>query len=81
MKRALVVTVVGGACWLADRIMCQQVQAVQLHAWWHVLTAIALHEAFSIAAALHLSRDDQRVRKVSIDRLQLFLLVGVFVFV
>ena len=65
VRRAILLTAIGGVCWLADRLCCDQLQAInipifghpQLHASWHVFTGIALWEMFCITAALHLCRD------------------------
>lgn len=43
----------GGVAWVIDRLACTHIPSqfnFQLHAWWHVGGAIALHEAFSVAA-------------------------------
>jgi dihydroceramidase len=45
----------GALAWLADRLACPALQALplgnpQLHAWWHLAGALALHEAFAAAA-------------------------------
>ena len=41
---------IGALCWLLDRLLCPQLQGAQLHAWWHVLTAVTLHESYAVAA-------------------------------
>jgi dihydroceramidase len=33
--------IMGASCWLADQLLCEQVQQYQLHAWWHFFTAFA----------------------------------------
>jgi len=33
-------------CWLLDQTLCSYVVAYQLHAWWHVLTGIAIGQGF-----------------------------------
>lgn len=47
----------GALAWLVDRSLCSVVSAwrvnPQLHAWWHVLGAVALHEACACAALVH----------------------------
>ncbi len=50
--------VVGAACWLADRLLCDALSTAlplnpQLHAWWHVLGAVCLHEALACLGAAH----------------------------
>jgi hypothetical protein len=50
----------GAAAWLIDRTACPWLPAAlnpQLHAWWHVLGALALHEAFAAAALAGLVLD------------------------
>ena len=67
---AALMGLLGFACWLVDRLACGALEAMhghtglgnpQLHAWWHVLTALALHEAFYVAAvaALHRAHSQQ----------------------
>ena len=57
--RAAVLGAAGFGCWLVDRVGCGAVLAAtrrwglpnpQLHAWWHLLTGAALHEAFYVSA-------------------------------
>ena len=48
----------GAACWLADRLLCSFLSDSlplnpQLHAWWHVLGAVCLHEALACLGAAH----------------------------
>ena len=48
----------GAACWLADRLLCSFLSDAlpinpQLHAWWHVLGAVCLHEALACLGAAH----------------------------
>ena len=33
----------GSICWLLDKLFCEYVKPYHLHAWWHVLTSIALY--------------------------------------
>ena len=61
VKRTLLLALIGGVCWLLDRLACEQLSQfrfgyVQLHAWWHVFTGLALHEVFVLTAALHMFR-------------------------
>ena len=68
VNRTLLLALLGGVCWLLDRLACEQLSKfrfgyVQLHAWWHVFTGLALHEIFVLAAALHM----YRYRKVKTD--------------
>ena len=45
----------GFGCWLVDRLACDLVgQVPQLHAWWHLLVSLALHEALVCSTALAL---------------------------
>ena len=32
----------GTICWLADQFLCQYVKSYQMHAWWHLLTSLAI---------------------------------------
>lgn len=54
---AAVFFVLGFGVWLVDQRECSSVQAWQLHAWWHVLTALSAHYTFvwvvAIDAELH----------------------------
>jgi dihydroceramidase len=62
LARGLFLTIAGAACWVVDRLGCDTVVAAasplignpQLHAWWHVLIGLAIHQAFVLAAAIHL---------------------------
>ncbi|KAF0713160.1 Aste57867_4490 [Aphanomyces stellatus] len=49
VHRAAMVTVGGFFCWLLDRVGCHVVSPMnpQLHAWWHLATAVALHYGFT----------------------------------
>jgi dihydroceramidase len=47
-------TVAGFACWLLDRLACDAVGAAQLHAWWHLCTALALWWGFKAISMVHL---------------------------
>ena len=49
---ALICAALGGVAWVIDRIICPTTLLFnpQLHAWWHIGGAIALHEAFNAAA-------------------------------
>ena len=63
--RAAVLGSAGFGCWLVDRVGCGALLAVtrrwgvpnpQLHAFWHLLTGAALHEAFFVNAVSALVR-------------------------
>ncbi|KAF0699736.1 Aste57867_9705 [Aphanomyces stellatus] len=49
---AALATAAGFACWLVDRGGCHYVStpylpySLELHAWWHLCTAVALHHGF-----------------------------------
>lgn len=53
LRVAVISILCGGAAWLVDRLACSTVLAMpihlQLHAWWHVACAVALHEGFAAA--------------------------------
>jgi hypothetical protein len=54
----------GGVAWVIDRLACQHIPSqfnFQLHAWWHVGGAIALHEAFVVAAYAGTTLDGGKV--------------------
>ena len=55
LRVAAAAAALGALAWLADRLACPALQALplgnpQLHAWWHLAGALALHEAFAAAA-------------------------------
>jgi hypothetical protein len=31
--------IAGGICWIADQVLCEDLQSHHLHAWWHFFTA------------------------------------------
>ncbi|GAG20792.1 unnamed protein product, partial [marine sediment metagenome] len=35
-------------CWLSDQFLCEYVKDYQMHAWWHLLTALAIASAFLV---------------------------------
>lgn len=48
--------VMGFACWLVDKTACSawpRITAFQLHAWWHLFTALALYEVGWGALQVH----------------------------
>ena len=55
--RAAAFGLAGFGAWVADHVACTALpdlsQRVQLHAWWHLLTALALHHAGHAAEAAH----------------------------
>jgi len=61
LRIAAISAIVGAICWLVDRLACSVVSKLfvnpQLHAWWHIFSAIALHEGFVLAAALFQIKD------------------------
>jgi dihydroceramidase len=52
MRRAFWWVVAGALCWLVDRTCCSLLRALpvnpQLHAWWHLCTAMSLHVAMGL---------------------------------
>ena len=58
LRSASVCGAAGAVCWLLDRAACSSMSSLpvnpQLHAWWHALGALCLHEAFACAAYGHL---------------------------
>lgn len=49
--------VLAALCWLVDRVACSAVSGPfnpQLHAWWHALGALGLHETATMAAYAHM---------------------------
>ena len=53
---AWLVFLVAGLAWLLDRMACAIVQPLHLHAAWHLLTAVGLHEIYMVAAAIELGK-------------------------
>jgi dihydroceramidase len=56
---ALVSIVAGAASWVIDRTLCSAITHYlflnpELHAWWHIMGALALHEVAACAAIAHL---------------------------
>lgn len=56
LVRSAAVAAAGFGCWIVDRAACDFLYGSlpfnpQLHAWWHILTGYALHEASLVAAA------------------------------
>ena len=49
---AAVTFVLGFGVWVVDQRACSSVQAWQLHAWWHVLTALSAHFTFIWVVAI-----------------------------
>lgn len=48
-------SVLAFACWLIDRLLCHSISQIwQLHAWWHILMAMALHQSFVCTETIHL---------------------------
>ena len=35
-------------CWLSDQFLCEYVKDYQMHAWWHLLTALAIASGFLV---------------------------------
>lgn len=62
-QRMMLCFIIAAICWVADNVFCgfiRQTIAVtffnpQLHAWWHILTAIGFYQAVMIAAAGYLT--------------------------
>lgn len=60
LRVAVLAIIAGALCWLVDRTMCSSVSTIllggnpQLHAFWHLFGAVALHEIASCAAIAHL---------------------------
>lgn len=54
---AILSATIGFICWIIDRVLCTQVLRLmfnpQLHAWWHILCGVALHEAFVLTVAFY----------------------------
>jgi len=51
IRRGLIVAYVitfsiGTSCWLLDQFACDTVKSYQMHAWWHILTALAIGFGF-----------------------------------
>ena len=40
--RYVIFFVVGTVCWILDRWACSTVQMLQMHAWWHFFTSLAI---------------------------------------
>lgn len=47
-EQILALLVLAVSAWVLDQAFCTQVQKFQFHAWWHILTAIALFELFQL---------------------------------
>ena len=37
----------GTSCWFIDRFLCDKIEFLYLHAWWHILTSMAISTIFS----------------------------------
>ena len=67
VRVATAAAVAGAACWLADRLLCDALSSPlllfnpQLHAWWHVLGAVCLHEALAVLGAGHVLASGAKV--------------------
>lgn len=63
---ACAAALLGAAAWLVDRLACPHLLQLrinpQLHAWWHLAGAVALHEAFVGAALAGCSLDGEQPR-------------------
>eukprot|EP00931_Biecheleriopsis_adriatica_P109573 TRINITY_DN83831_c0_g1_i1.p1 TRINITY_DN83831_c0_g1~~TRINITY_DN83831_c0_g1_i1.p1 ORF type:complete len:278 (+),score=45.95 TRINITY_DN83831_c0_g1_i1:31-864(+) len=55
--RAAIYGLLGFACWLVDKVACQSLgraaQVLQLHAWWHLFTALAIYHVGYAALVSH----------------------------
>jgi len=38
----------GTACWLCDQFLCDYFKDYQMHAWWHILTAMGIGSGFLV---------------------------------
>tara|TARA_B110000046_G_scaffold185854_2_gene229898 strand:+ start:30763 stop:31374 length:612 start_codon:yes stop_codon:yes gene_type:complete len=34
--------ILGTVCWIMDQVICEQVGVYQMHAWWHIFTALSI---------------------------------------
>eukprot|EP01006_Ploeotia_vitrea_P055560 TRINITY_DN68010_c4_g1_i1.p1 TRINITY_DN68010_c4_g1~~TRINITY_DN68010_c4_g1_i1.p1 ORF type:complete len:247 (-),score=8.09 TRINITY_DN68010_c4_g1_i1:118-858(-) len=64
--RVALLAVFGFACWVVDRTACTFMYErlpfnPQLHAWWHVVMAVVLWEAFIVSAALRQTKTKPQV--------------------
>eukprot|EP00924_Labyrinthula_sp_SR-Ha-C_P004423 snap_masked-scaffold_89-processed-gene-0.19-mRNA-1 protein AED:1.00 eAED:1.00 QI:0/-1/0/0/-1/1/1/0/252 len=48
---------VAAACWVVDRVLCNAViRNFQLHAWWHLLCALGIHQATMLSIVKSLQK-------------------------
>ncbi len=38
--------ILGTSCWFIDRFLCDNIEFLYLHAWWHILTSMAISTIF-----------------------------------
>jgi len=38
----VVLFISGTVCWIMDQVICEQVGVYQMHAWWHIFTALSV---------------------------------------
>lgn len=38
--------IIGTSCWFIDRFLCDNIEFLYLHAWWHILTSMAISTIF-----------------------------------
>jgi hypothetical protein len=44
IKRSVILGILSVSCWITERIMCENVNNLHLHAWWHVLMSICIYK-------------------------------------
>ena len=73
-QRAALSGLVGFGCWLVDKAACSSLptvnQTLQLHAWWHVMTAMALYHAVGAMVVVMDSSSVPPTRTTTTDRLR-----------
>jgi hypothetical protein len=41
-----ILVILGTSCWFIDRFLCDSIEFLYLHAWWHILTSAAISTVF-----------------------------------
>jgi dihydroceramidase len=57
---------VGWGCWLCDYFFCENIQWMNLHAWWHLFSAISVYQ-LSLLSILRASKDQRGVKMIGIQ--------------
>ena len=63
VRTSALLTVAGFSAWLLDRLFCDSLQNLNLHAFWHFFTALALWWGFQAVALVHIATSNRRSSK------------------